>query len=177
MSPFVDRGSAKTRSMTRLWLVILLVGCHDDRPRDSKPGAGAPVAAKERSRVVVLPKSGDFDQLVADAAAVARRDGYTPFLALTADWCPPCKAFEKYRRDPAMADALAGTAVIQADFDHWGEAAAKLGVSAIPAWMVIDDQGHAVPGKRVDGGAWSEDVPANMAPVLDRFFHGQPTGP
>ncbi len=126
--------------------------------------------ARPRSRTVVLPSAGDFGRLVADAAAAARRDGYTPFLEFTAGWCPPCRAFEKLRHDPAMEDALQGTAVIQADFDRWEHPANELGVLAIPTWIAIDAAGRPVPEQRIDGGAWQEDIPANMAPVLKAFF-------
>jgi len=28
-------------------------------------------------------------------------------------------------------------------------------------------------GGTVDGNAWGDNIPENMAPVMDRFFHGE----
>jgi hypothetical protein len=55
---------------------------------------------------------------------------------------------------------------------EWLEKLDKTGfdASTIPIFYEIDDQGK--PTKRtISGGAWKEDVPANMAPLLKKFFH------
>ena len=35
----------------------------------------------------------------------------------------------------------------------------------------VGDDGKPT-GRKIDGGAWGDNIPANMAPPLDKFFHG-----
>jgi len=154
--------------LSRQLCVLTLVAACGDAPRaPSHPGPSKPGGA----RVVALPETGDFDRLVADAAANARAAGLEPYLEFTAAWCAPCRHFEQLRDEPTMTSALAGTLIIQADYDRWQAVADRLAVSAIPTWLALDAQGRPRPERRIDGGAWSEDTAANMAPALGAFFH------
>jgi len=40
----------------------------------------------------------------------------------------------------------------------------------IPIFYALDKDGKPT-GRKVDGGAWDDNIPENMAPVLDKFFH------
>ncbi|MGE0871792.1 MAG: thioredoxin family protein [Kofleriaceae bacterium] len=164
-----------------LFVLTIAAGCDKPPPAtktvEPSASASAPTSttttasANGRARFVALANTGDFGKMVADAASAARRDGLTPFLQFRAEWCKPCKAFDSVRDDPKMASALAGVALIQVDVDAWAVEAKNLNVSSTPTWLAIDDQGHAVSTQRIDGGAWEADIPENMAPPLDKFFH------
>jgi hypothetical protein len=41
--------------------------------------------------------------------------------------------------------------------------------SPIPAFFRLDAEGKPV--ARIDGGAWAENIPKNMAPPLKTFFN------
>jgi hypothetical protein len=38
-------------------------------------------------------------------------------------------------------------------------------------YFKLDENGNQT-GEVIDGGAWGEDIPENIAPVMDKFFHG-----
>ncbi|MGE0550031.1 MAG: thioredoxin domain-containing protein [Kofleriaceae bacterium] len=169
-------------SSVALFVLVTAAACDKGKPAEvakpPEPAASAPSTAtptpgapNAKPRFVTLANTGNFGLLVVEAANAARRDGYKPFLQFRAEWCKPCKAFDSFREDPKMASALAGVAVIQADLDAWTAEAQKLNVSATPTWLAIDANGQAISARRIDGGAWEADVPENMAPPLDKFFH------
>jgi thioredoxin-like negative regulator of GroEL len=158
---------------------LLVIGCAKDKGESTASGAAAPASATvaapkaaAAARVVEIPNSGDFDALVAGEAAKARADGLVPFLEFEASWCPPCKAIAKTLadRDAQMVDAFAGTAIIQVDLDAWPKPAEALHVDAIPVFLALDNGGKPT-ARKIDGGAWADNVPENMAPPLKKFFH------
>lgn len=121
----------------------------------------------------IAPSAGDLQKVLSAEAAKAKAKGLKPIAELSATWCGPCKALKKSLDDPRMKAAFKGTYVVQLDIDAWGKQLATAGLSSrsIPVFFALDDQGKPT-GRTIDGGAWKEDVPANMAPPLDRFFHG-----
>jgi hypothetical protein len=72
-----------------------------------------------------------------------------------------------------MKAAFKGTYIVQLDVDAWGKKLAVAGLpsQSIPVFYALDDKGKPT-GRTLGGDAWKEDVPENMAPPLDRFFHG-----
>ena len=60
--------------------------------------------------------------------------------------------------EPSLREA-ATDALKRAGFDH----------PAIPVFFAVDGAAHPT-GQKIDGGAWGEDIPRNMAPPLGRFF-------
>jgi len=131
--------------------------------------------AAEPVKVVVLePGTGELvtllDREVANAAAQHR----VPFLQITAEWCAPCKKLRASLGDPLMQDAFAGTYIIRVDADAWKKQLKDAGFDhpAIPVFFAVDSSARPT-GAKIDGGAWGEDIPPNMAPPLKRFFADQ----
>ena len=94
-----------------------------------------------------------------------------PFLELRAEWCGPCKKLEASMGDTRMQQAFAGTYLISVDVDEWRTQLdqIKVSVEGIPAFYELDEQATPT-GRKIDGGAWGKDTPANMAPPLKAFF-------
>ena len=95
-----------------------------------------------------------------------------PVLYFYATWCGPCKQFKKSLTDPLMIDALKDVTLIMidADIDAKNEKKTKkYQVSAYPNYVIIDSTGKLL--KQIDGGAWDENIPKNMAPVLKDFLN------
>ncbi len=99
--------------------------------------------------------------------------GRHPFVEFYAEWCPPCKAIEANLGDQRMVDAFSGTYIIRLDLDYWQQKLSHTGfyVPGIPAFYEIDTDGKPT-GRMITGAAWGEDVPANIAPPMKRFFNG-----
>ena len=167
------------RSVKVLVVLVLaaVVGCKS-KPADSppaptaKPAAAAPAAAPQQDWATVAAGAG-LDNSLATFAAAALASGKKPFVYLHAEWCPPCKAIEATRTtDPKMIEAFHGTAIATIDIDAADPKALEaqgLQTSTIPVFYRLDKEGHPT-GDRIDGGAWGDNIPENMAPPLKAFF-------
>ena len=138
-------------------------GMGQETGQETGQGSGA-------SSVELSPADGPLlDQLMAhvDEANALQR---TPFIYVHANWCGPCIALDRYADDPSMAAAFAGTHIARVDQDLWHEQLAPFGLNrSIPAWVDLD--AHGLPGsRRIGGGAWGDNVPANMAGPLSEYF-------
>ena len=71
-----------------------------------------------------------------------------------------------------MLNAFRGVYLIKIDVDDWGWDMEKYGFSfeGIPVFFKLDSEGNPT-GEVIDGNAWGENIPENMAPPLDEFFH------
>jgi hypothetical protein len=120
----------------------------------------------------VDPKPPVADSLASFVKA-AKAAGLKPYAYLHASWCGPCNAIEKtHAADAQMVDAFKGTAIAMIDIDAADSKALDahgLQSSAIPVFFKLDDSGKPT-GEKIDGGAWGDNVPANMAPPLKAFF-------
>lgn len=129
----------------------------------------------EPVKVVVLePGQGDLVTQLRHEVASAAEQHRVPFVQITAEWCGPCKKLRASLGDPLMQDAFAGTYIIRVDADAWKAPLKQAGFDhpAIPVFFAVDADAKPT-GARIDGGAWGEDIPANMAPPLKRFFARQ----
>jgi hypothetical protein len=57
--------------------------------------------------------------------------------------------------------------------DEWrwnGRSVQDFRFKGIPVYFKLDAKGQPT-GEAIDGGAWGEDIPENIAPVMDEFFH------
>lgn len=128
-------------------------------------------AAPERAYVRLTPSQGPLKLLLDAELKNAQAKKLKPFLELRAEWCKPCKELEASMNDARMADAFAGTYLISVDIDEFNDQLNKLGFdgSAIPVFYALDANARPT-GRKIDGGAWAENIPQNMAPPLKAFF-------
>lgn len=121
------------------------------------------------------PETGDLQTMLASEAQKAAALGQMPVVEFDATWCPPCLAIDKAIKDKnkLMLSAYGGTYIIKLDVDEWGWADSKLhdfSFDGIPVYFKLDPEGNQT-GEVIDGGAWGKDIPENIAPVMDNFFH------
>jgi thiol-disulfide isomerase/thioredoxin len=121
------------------------------------------------------PKDGDLETMLAEEAQKATALDQLTVVEFDATWCPPCRAIDAAMKseNELMLHAYRGTYIIKLDVDEWGWKNSKIHdfhFGAIPVYFKLDAQGHQT-GDVIDGGAWGEDIPENIAPVMDKFFH------
>jgi hypothetical protein len=144
------------------------------------PGTAAPVTGTASATApggdlawhTVDPKAPIADSLASFAKA-AKTAGLKPYAYMHATWCGPCNALEKFHAaDAKMVDAFKGTAIAMIDIDAADEKAMRaqgLESGSIPVFFKLDDAGKPT-GEKIDGGAWGDNTPDNMAPPLKAFF-------
>lgn len=74
-----------------------------------------------------------------------------------------------------MMEAFKGVYLIRLDVDAWDwDEMSEYGFDFewIPIFFKLDAQGKPT-GETVSADEWGENIPKNMAPVMDEFFHGQ----
>ena len=126
--------------------------------------------------VRLRPEDGNLADMLAEEAQKAATLGLIPVVEFDATWCPPCIAIDAAIEadDALMVDAYAGTYIIKLDVDEWGWNDGQVEFfqfEYIPVYFKLDATGTPT-GEMIDGGAWNEDIPENIAPVMDEFFHG-----
>jgi len=122
------------------------------------------------------PEDDDLQTMLATEAQKAAALGQMPVVEFDATWCPPCRAIEAAlnSENELMLKAYEGTYIIKLDVDEWEWDDGRVQnfvFDFIPVYFKLDAEGKQT-GKVIDGGAWGEDIPKNIAPVMDEFFHG-----
>lgn len=171
-------------------LPIFLLACYiflPDPPPEQETTPIAPSVQQEPEQIESLtltgftivrlhPGDGNLQTMLADEAQKAMSQGLMPVVEFDATWCPPCRAIDtaiKAEND-LMLKAYQGTYIIKLDVDEWGWKNGKVKnfrFDGIPVYFKLDEKGKQT-GEVIDGGAWNEDIPENIAPVMDKFFHG-----
>lgn len=153
-------------SLTLRWVVVAVVSLASFGCREAAASAPA-----QRAYVRLTPDQGTLAALLPAELKKAQAKKLRPFLELRAEWCKPCKELEASLGDKRMIDAFAGTYLISVDVDEFTGQLDPLGFdgSAIPVFYELDASARPT-GRKIDGGAWAENIPANMAPPLKAFF-------
>ena len=125
--------------------------------------------------VRLKPEDGDLAAMLASESKKAQALGQMPVVEFDATWCPPCQAIDQSigEENELMMNAYDETYIIKLDVDVWGWDNGKVEMfqfEAIPVYFKLDTSGKPN-GEVIDGGAWGEDIPENIAPVMDAFFH------
>ena len=169
-----------------LLLTLLLLACNflfptpTPQPQPQKPkDSQQETEQTEYDGFVVVrlhPRNGELQSMLANEAQKAISQGLMPVVEFDATWCPPCRAIDKAinSKNKFMMDAYRGTYIIKLDVDEWGWKNGKVKnfrFDGIPVYFKLDEKGKQT-GEVIDGGAWGEDIPENIAPVMDKFFHG-----
>ena len=84
--------------------------------------------------------------------------------------CEPCAAVGRALPDARMQRALAKVRLVRADAGSFPGEFQRLGVpiESVPGFTLLDAHAHAL--DHIHGGEWDADIPANIAPILDRFL-------
>jgi thiol-disulfide isomerase/thioredoxin len=137
------------------------------------PGAAASAPADGFVVTALAPPAGDARAALKAEVDKATQQGLKPYVELWATWCEPCTAIKKSMNDSRMKAAFKGAYIVQIDVDAWGAKLDGTGFSSsvIPVFYALDAEGKPT-GRKIDGGAWGDNIPENMAPPLDKFFHG-----
>jgi len=159
--------------------IVAFAGCQTDNTPEVRTATPLPF-----TMVAVQPDDGGLPALLQAEVAKAEALGQKPYVEVTATWCPPCQAIKKSLHGGQSSDgelhapsvemlaAFKGAYIIQLDADAWKGKMESTGISgaAIPIFYELDKQGE-ITGRQIDGGAWGENIPENMAPPLNAFFH------
>jgi hypothetical protein len=147
------------------------------RPRTSPPAeAEAPVATlptlPPHVGGISIVEAQDTDalesQLLAQLKESAQAGEQVVLWTVTSD-CEPCAAVGRALPDARMQRALTKVRLVRADAATFPVELRQLGVpiDSVPGFTLLDAKAHAK--DHIHGGEWDADIPANIAPILDRF--------
>ncbi len=146
-------------------------------PQSSILPAATPTITPTGFTLVRLhPGNDDLGSMLAEEAGKAILLGQMPVVEFDATWCPPCQAIEQAlnEKNELMMKAYDGVYLIKLDVDEWiwknGDVQ-DFRFDGIPVYFKLDVDGNQT-GEVLDGDAWGENIPENIAPVMDEFFHG-----
>jgi hypothetical protein len=107
-------------------------------------------------------------QLLAQLRESAKAGERVVLWTVTAP-CEPCAAVGRALPDARMQRALSGVRLVRADAHLFSGDLQKLGVPTefVPGFTLLDGRAHPV--DHIYGGEWDDDIPANIAPILDKF--------
>jgi hypothetical protein len=83
--------------------------------------------------------------------------------------CEPCDAVGRALVDARMQKALGRVRLVRVDAASFPVELRRLGVpiDSVPGFTLLDSQARA--DDHIHGGEWDADIPANIAPILEKF--------
>jgi hypothetical protein len=141
--------------------VVVAAGCGGAGVQADAPGAVTEVR----------PSDGALQAVLADAHRKASARGLAAYAQVYADWCAPCRALRSVIDDPAMVEARRGVYLVRVEYDAWKDPVRALAGGDVSVPYLFEIMPDGASGRWLDGRAWGEDTAANIAPVLEGFFH------
>ena len=116
-------------------------------------------------------QTNDLKEAIKVAAKEAKAMNKKPFLYIGWDDCVPCVVLENSLKHPALIDVFNDIYILKIDLLRNIVALKSLShdITAAPTLINITDEGE-VTHDLIDGGAWEEDTPENIAAALQPFF-------
>jgi thiol:disulfide interchange protein len=177
------KGNAMKKRIIPAVVGIGLLACNFLFPPTSTPEAVPQsytfekFSSTELTIVRLHPQDSNLQSMLTDEAQKAAALEQMPVVEFDATWCPPCQVIDAaiQSKNELILNAYSGTYIIKLDVDEWGWGDSRLHdfrFDGIPVYFKLDEQGRRT-GEVIDGGAWGEDIPENIAPVMNKFFHGE----
>ncbi len=113
-------------------------------------------------------------QSMLEHRVIAEKKNQQIFVQITAEWCTPCKKLRASMDDIMLRRAFNGTYIVRVDADIWEDELPEINIDlkAVPVFYALSEEGKAT-SYTINGGAWGEDIPKNMAPPLFDYFTGR----
>jgi hypothetical protein len=136
------------------------------------PTAVSPVGGRSPTALELSPKAGKLQDQLTTQVRDAAKGGETVVLETSASWCRACTEVDANLGDPRMQAALTNVVLVRVDIDRFGGELKSLRMweGSVPWFYLLDSAAH--PADAISAGEWDDNVPENMAPVLDAFVHG-----
>jgi hypothetical protein len=143
-----------------------------EEPADPDVEAPLPTLPPHVGKIVIVEAKAGADGLEAqllDQVHQSTRAGEQVLLWTVTPGCEPCAAVGRALGDARMQRALTKVRLFRADAASFPVELKRLGVPIdnVPGFTLLD--AHAHPVDYIHGGEWDDDIPANIAPILDRF--------
>ncbi len=146
-------------------------------PRAATPAPRVPKATTtiERKAVTVVDVGVDARSLADELAkqrAAAQEAHETMLVMTTLSDCGPCASVFEALPDPRMQTALTRVRVVRVYAEVFKDDLDSLQIPRVnfPGFFVLGPDLR--PRDGIDGGEWDDDIPENMAPVLEAFVRG-----
>jgi hypothetical protein len=144
---------------------------YPDPPPAPQAVATLPALPSHVGKIAIV-ETGESDalerQLLTQLAETSRSGERLVLWTVTPD-CEPCAAVGRALSDARMQRALSGVRLLRTDASSFAPELARLGVpiESVPGFTLLD--ARARPLDHIHGGEWGADIPANIAPILDKF--------
>jgi hypothetical protein len=104
-----------------------------------------------------------------EQASLAAKASRQAVVWLVVPDCAPCEGISGALTDPIMQRALSHVLLIRLNVQQFATELQQLRIptSQLPGFVLLSESG--VPVDFVHGGEWDEDIPENIAPVLESF--------
>jgi hypothetical protein len=130
-----------------------------------------PVLPPQIGKIAIIEAKANAaleNQLLAQLSESAKAGERVVLWTVTSP-CEPCAAVGRALPDARMQRALSGVRLVRADAHAFAGDLQKLGVPTefVPGFTLLDGRAHPI--DHIYGGEWDDDIPANIAPILDKF--------